>query len=259
MSLLRNLALTIEYDGTAFRGWQIQPGQRTIEAELQKALEVITHQPVRLFSASRTDAGVHARGQVASFHCASAISPERLQAGLNQILPEDIAILKIQEKPAAFHARHDAKGKWYRYTVFQREAPPAIERFYALAVRQTLRLKPMEEAAKLLIGTHDFRCFGVKSTNESEDPVKTIYELNITKEDSKIYFDIVGNSFLYRMVRSLVGTLLDVGKGKRKAQNILEILQSKDRGTAGVTVAPLGLCLMQVFYEVPPPLTNQLI
>ena len=251
MSPLRNLALTIEYDGSGFHGWQIQNGHRTVEGELQKALEAVTHAPVKLFAASRTDAGVHARGQMAHFLTACDFPLPRLQAALGQILPEDVAVLDIRPMPQGFHARHDAKGKWYRYTIFHREVPPTIERSSVLFVRDKMSVSAMQTAAKLLMGTHDFSSFGVNSGVEPESTVKTIYRLSVTKDWPKIIIDIVGNSFLYRMVRSMVGTIIEIGQGKRKPESITNILEKKDRCAAGVTVAPQGLCLMQVFYEDP--------
>ena len=252
----RNFALTIEYDGANFHGWQVQNGYRTVESELQKALQAVVHQPVKLFVASRTDAGVHARAQVAHFLTEAEFPAPRLHAALSQILPEDMAVLAIQERPEAFHARHDAQGKWYRYTVFNRPIAPAIQRAYVLPVREKLRLGPMERAAKLLLGTHDFISFGVNMARDPvESTVKTLHRLDIRREAGNeghtIYFDIVGNSFLYRMVRSLVGTLLEIGMGKRAPESVLAILDKKDRCAAGVTVAPQGLCLMQVFYDDP--------
>ncbi len=247
----RNLALTIEYDGTDFRGWQAQAGYRTVEAEIQKALEAVTHVPVKLFAASRTDAGVHARGQTASFKTDCDFSIARLHASLSQILPEDIAVLHIEEKPEEFHARHDAKGKWYRYGVIRRDLPPALERKYFLHIRDPLRMSAMESAAKSMVGTHDFSSFGVNSGIEPENPAKTIHLLTITKEDSKIFFDIVGDSFLYRMVRSMIGTLLEIGQGKRKPESVAATFEKKDRCSAGFSAAPHGLCLMKVFYDDP--------
>ncbi len=249
MSSPRNLALTIEYDGTGFHGWQIQNGYRTVEGELQKALQAVTHAPVKLFAASRTDAGVHARGQAAHFLSDCAFPLARIQGALAQILPEDIAVLDIEEKPESFHARHDAKGKWYRYSVLQREMPPTIDRVCTMHMKDKLRMSAMEKAAKLLTGTHDFSSFGVNSGTEPENPVKTIYHLSIKSEAHKFYFDIVGDSFLYRMVRSMVGTLLDIGQGKKDAHTISDIIEKKNRCAAGPTVPSHGLCLMKVFYD----------
>lgn len=248
----RNIALTIEYDGTAFRGWQLQPGQRTVEGEIEKALEAITGHKADLFGASRTDAGVHARGQVAHFKTHSKIPTAKVQGYLNQILPDDIVVLHVEEKPEDFHARHDAKGKWYRYAVFPRQFRPAMERDIVLHSKQKLRMAPMEAAAKLLIGKHDFISFGVNSRkDEEEDTVKTMHAVCVSKDGEKVLFDIVGSSFLYRMVRSMVGTLIEIGKGKRHPECITAILEKKDRSAAGVTVPPQGLTLMRVFYDDP--------
>ncbi len=248
----RNLSLTIEYDGTGFHGWQVQSGYRTVESEIKKALFAILHHHVKIYAASRTDAGVHALGQVAHFLTEAAIPESRLQAALTRKLPDDIAVLAVEERSQAFHARHDAQGKWYRYTVFARAVAPAIERGYVLPVREKLRLDWMRTAAKMLLGTHDFISFGVNMARDPvESTVKTLHRLDIRQEGQKIYFDIVGDAFLYRMVRSLVGTLLDVGMGKRPPESVLAILKKKDRCAAGKTVSPNGLCLMQVFYEYP--------
>ncbi len=276
--MLRTLALIVEYDGTAFHGWQAQNGFRTVASELQKALEAVTHAPVKLFGASRTDAGVHARGQVAHFTTDCAFPIARIHAGLRHILPEDMAVLEMHEKPAGFHARHDAKGKWYRYTVLQRSVPPALERAHVMFTWEKMRLAPMEKAAKLLLGTHDFSSFGVNSGTEPENTVKTMHRVNVreigghdfagntgtrsrikkpTRVMSRIspnsektfVFDIVGNSFLYRMVRSMVGTIIQIGQGKRDPESMSAIIDRKDRAAAGITVPPQGLTLMKVFYE----------
>ncbi len=203
-----------------------------------------------MFAASRTDAGVHARGQVAHFLTESALPAARLHGALNQMLPEDLVVLSLEEKPENFHARHDALGKWYRYTVFSRPLLPAVQRQYVLPVREKLRLAPMQKAAELLTGTHDFYSFGVHMARDPvENTVKTMHRIRVTQDGPHFFFDIVGDAFLYRMVRGMVGTLLEIGMGKRDPDSIHGVLEKRDRCAAGVSVAPQGLCLMQVFYQ----------
>ncbi len=244
----RNLRIVIEFDGTEFYGWQVQKGFRTVQGEVQRAVKEIVGRDTLVIGAGRTDAGVHARGQVANFHTVSRLScPKWIQA-LNSHLPEDVAIVAADEVPLEFHAQFDAHGKTYRYALLNRAARTALERRVVHRVSAPLDAAAMAEGAKLLVGTHDFRAFG-SDMAKKEKTVRTIGLFTVAREGDSILFDVSGDGFLYNQVRSMVGTLIEVGLGKRPPAWMREVLESRDRAKAGVNVPARGLTLLEVRYN----------
>ncbi|MBU2034707.1 MAG: tRNA pseudouridine(38-40) synthase TruA [Candidatus Omnitrophota bacterium] len=243
---LRNIRLIVEYDGSAYHGWQSQKNTRqTIQEIIEKVLKGILQEEVSLFGSGRTDQGVHALAQVANFKTKSKISLSRLKLGLNSLLPKDIVITGIKEVPFDFHSQRSAKSKLYRYTILNRKFPSAFHYKYAWLYHIPLNLDLMKKEAIRLVGRHDFKSF--KATRKDrKSTVRTIYELKIRKSGDFIYINIRGNGFVYNMVRSIVGTLVGIGSGK--LSNIRRILLAKDRKGAGVTAPASGLCLMKVEY-----------
>lgn len=247
---MRNLKLTIEYDGTGFCGWQIQPKHRTVIGEIAKAIKKLTGESPKIEYASRTDSGVHALGQVASFHTKSKMPPDKMKKGFNALLPPDISVIELTDVPKDFNARFDAKSKLYKYVICDSGHPPAVYRNLIYHFRLgRLNIARMRAAAKYLIGTHDFSSFGVNDDNEQQDlPVKTVTQIKIDRKGDIITIAVKGTGFLYKMVRSIVGTLIDAGRGKLTPKQVKTILDSKDRRAAGPTAPPHGLFLMKVYY-----------
>jgi len=252
--MARNLKLTLAYDGTDFHGWQIQPGQRTAQGELAAACERILRHPVTTFGAGRTDAGVHARGQVASLETTSALATEKIARGIASVLPDDIALVSLEEAPADFHARFSAKGKWYRYRILDGRRRDPFERRTAWAVEADLDLERVREAAAALAGTHDFRSFArtdpryTSPTAGPEATVRTLHGIDAVRLGPIMALDVRGDGFLYNMVRAIAGTLVEVGRGRRPPSFAREALLARDRGAAGPTAPPQGLFLMEVLY-----------
>jgi len=238
--------LVIEYDGTAYHGWQRQTADRSIQAEIEKALAVMTRQEVSLAASGRTDAGVHALGQVAHFTCATAITTAEFLKGLNSLLPPDIVIKACDKVPAEFHARYDARRKTYRYRILNRPVPTAVDYRFAWHLRQPLDLNAMQAAAAYVEGKHDFKAFeGTGSPRTST--VRTIFRAEFIRDVADyLIFEIEGDGFLRYMVRNIVGTLVEVGRGKLTAGDFKTILESRDREQAGATAPPQGLFLVSV-------------
>lgn len=247
MSCARNIKLVVEYDGTNYHGWQVQPALPTIQGEMERAVERITGETVRVNGAGRTDAGVHARGQVANFHISSPLPVERMQRALNAVLPRDIVVRSLEEVDGSFHARYSATRKRYRYTILNRPSPAALERTTVLHVARRLDSDAMRSAAAHLVGTHDFTSFSCNS-GEEEDPVRTVTDILVERNGDCVIIEIEAVSFLYKMVRSIVGTLLEIGKGRRAPGDVPEILNARDRGRASATAPANGLCLTGVDY-----------
>ncbi|CAM4085194.1 tRNA pseudouridine(38-40) synthase TruA [Mesobacillus thioparans] len=237
----------ISYDGTGFSGYQVQPGKRTVQSELVKALERLNKTSIRVSASGRTDAGVHARGQVIHFDTMLEIEPARWQIALNSLLPDDIAVRSVEIVRPDFHARFDAAGKEYRYFLLQSKNRDPFQRNYAYQFQYELDLDSMREAARLLIGTHDFTSFCSAKT-EVEDRVRTLQEIDFYEENGLLVFRFVGEGFLYNMVRILVGTLLEVGTGKRAAGSMPQLIEARDRTQTGKTAPGHGLYLWKVFY-----------
>ena len=243
--------MTIEYDGGSYAGWQFQKNERTIQGEIESALQTMTRQPVRLTASGRTDAGVHALGQVASFRCNTKLSPEILRNGLNGILGGDIVIRQCCEAADDFHARFDALGKTYHYHILNSPLPSALRRRYTWFIRRPLDLADMQDAARLLEGEHDFSAFeGAGSPRSSS--VRFITQAQFVRDgEGIVVFQISANGFLRFMVRNIIGTLVNVGHHKTTPAEFKEILESRDRGRAGATAPPQGLFLMRVRYADP--------
>ncbi len=247
---MRNFMLTLRYDGGRYNGWQKQGNtDNTIQEKLERICAEVTGEDVTAQGAGRTDRGVHAMGQCISFHLAHwSDSPEALQTAINEKLPEDIAVTDAQEKEPRFHSRLNAKGKWYTYTVWHSKMPPVFWRKYAFWCQDALRLKKMREAAKCLEGTHDFRSF-CANRNMKKSTVRTIYAIHLEETEQQLRFHFFGDGFLYHMIRILVGTLIEVGEGKKEVADIPQILAAKNRQAAGFTAPAHGLCLREVFYH----------
>ena len=242
--------MTISYDGTLFSGYQKQPKERTVQKELEEALKEISGgKKIEVSSSGRTDAGVHAIAQRVHFDLDKEISLEKLAKGLNSLLPEDIFVRKVEEVPETFHARFSAIGKEYIYKLNMGEYNP-LERNYVYQYNKKLDVVEMERAMKYLEGTHNFKSF-TKTDEEREDYVRTISQTNLirdSKDINKITMVFVGTGFLRYMVRNIVGTLIMVGEGKIKSEDVIEILKKEDRRAAGKTANSEGLYLKNVFY-----------
>ncbi len=250
---MRRIKLVISYDGTNYHGWQRQEGRKSIEGELEQALhELLPEEKIEICGASRTDAGVHAYGNVACFDTVSRIPGERFAQALNRYLPEDIRILQSEEVSMDFHPRFTDHRKHYRYRIDRRRIPSPMRRLYDYNYSFPLNLTAMQEAASYLTGEHDFRSFVNPDSQvflHGGDAVRKIYEIRISEVEEELCIDIEGNGFLYHMIRIIVGTLLQVGNGKKAPKDILDILEKKDRRAAGPTVPAKGLCLVELNYE----------
>lgn len=246
---LRRMKAVIAYDGTDFSGYQAQPGKRTVQSEIENVLAIMHKgEKVRVFASGRTDARVHATGQVIHFDTPLSIPSDKYQMALNAQLPGDVRILEMEEVDQDFHARFSAKGKRYRYKWNCEEVQSPFKRNYTVETRgRKPDVNKMEEGAEYLVGTHDFTSFCAAST-PVEDKVRTIYSIHFEWHDQELHMVIEGNGFLYNMVRIIAGTLWEVGIGKREPESIKEILEAKNREMAGTTAPPHGLYLEKVFY-----------
>jgi len=247
----RIIRLTLEYDGTEFCGWQVNPGVRTVQGVLAEQLALFTGEPeLRLVGASRTDAGVHALGQVASFVTRGTIPAHGFLRGLNSRLPADLAIVAAIEAPPGFQARHSARGKRYRYQILNQPVRSPRQARTCWHVPGRLDPDAMARAAQLLVGTHDFSCFRSVGC-AAQTPVKTLHRISVEQVPGRplLTLEVVGDAFLKYMVRNLVGTLLQVGLGRKGEDWVAAALASRDRGKAGPTAPPHGLTLVEVIYE----------
>ena len=247
---LKNFKMTIEYDGSDFHGWQRQKGYRTVQEEIEIALHTVTRQKIAVIGSGRTDAGVHALGQVASFKCVTRLGPETIQKALNSLLPDAIVIRDCKPIAATFHARYNARCKTYRYRILNHPLAVAVGRQYAWHLRRPLDLDAMRRAAAILVGRHDFSAFEGTGSPRSH-AVRQVFRAFIDREEKAEFlaFDIEADGFLRFMVRNIVGTLVLVGSGKIGAAEFEDILLSKERERAGATAPPQGLFLMCVNYE----------
>lgn len=244
---MRNIKLLIEYDGTNYFGWQKQKIGKTVQGTIEVAIKKATGEEIDLLGSSRTDSGVHARGYVANFKTNSTIPENRFRDAINTKLPDDIVILKSSEEPENFHARYNSKGKTYTYTILNSEIPTAIGKNYSYHVRGKFDIEKMQEACKYFIGTHDFKAF--KSDGSSvKTTIRTISDLHIDIDKNYMKFSITGDGFLYNMVRIIVGTILQVGRGTKTPLDVKKTIENKDRKGAGMCVPALGLVLEEVFY-----------
>ena len=244
---IMNIKLRLQYDGTAYHGWQIQKNGVTVQETVKNAIEKITGENVTLVGCGRTDTGVHAENYICNFHTHSSVPAEKFPYALNSILPDDIVCFGAEEADEDFHASRNAVKKRYVYRILNREFPDAVLCRYAWHYKYALDTQKMKKAAKAFIGEHDFigfasSGFSVKTT------VREIYSLDVSREGDVITVDITGNGFLYNMVRIITGTLVAVGNGRIDANDISDIINSKDRRRAGITAPPEGLCLKEVYY-----------
>lgn len=270
---MRNIRLEIEYDGTNFCGWQIQKShtpqapaaggsayggtrhrlKRSIQETIENAFQKILGEKIRLIASGRTDAGVHARAQTANFHCLSAINLNKLHPAINALLPDDIAVNKLQEVPLDFHSRFNAESKVYRYIILNRRYHSPFLRNYVYLCRYPLDLKIMQQETRTIIGRHDFKAF-CASGSKVKGTVRTIKDITIKRDDpdwssgSLITIDIEADGFLYNMARNIVGTLIEIGRGKFPKGSLRRILLSRDRKLAGPTAPAHGLHLVKVNY-----------
>jgi tRNA pseudouridine38-40 synthase len=243
-----NIKLIIEYEGTAYGGWQSQTNASTVQDALQDAIRKVTGEVVKLYGSGRTDSGVHALGQVANFKTDTGIPAERYASAINTLLPDDIRVKSSCLVPDRFHAQFSATGKRYRYTIFNDRPGTALYRRTSWHVGQRLDREAMESAAAHFLGTHDFTAFQ-SAGGVIRETVKTVTKSEIGSDGPFITFDVAADGFLYNMVRIMTGTLVKVGRGKLKPDDIPAILDSKDRERAGYTAPAHGLCLMEVYYE----------
>lgn len=255
----RRIFLTVAYDGTAYHGWQLQPGAVTIEGELNRALTELLGEEIRVIGASRTDTGVHALCNAAVFDTTARIPAEKFAYALNQRLPEDIRVRGSREVSLDFHPRRTESRKTYEYRIYNARMPMPTKRLYSYFTYAKLDVDAMARAGALLAGEHDFKSFSSMNT-QAETTVRTIYRVEVRREsvqehsdredagenpESEITIRITGSGFLYNMVRIIAGTLLEVGQGKRKPEDMTEILEARDRGAAGPTAPACGLTLIR--------------
>lgn len=241
---MKRIKLVVAYDGTAYHGWQLQPGALTIEGELNKALSRLLGEQIKVIGASRTDSGVHALGNVAVFDTESRIPAEKLSYALNQKLPEDIRIQSSCEVEQDFHPRHCSSRKTYEYRILCREFPQPVKRLYSYFTYHKLDVKRMQEAAAYLVGEHDFKSFCSVNT-VVESTVRRLDSVAVEEQGEEIVIRVRGNGFLYNMVRIIAGTLMEVGMGKTEPEELPGILNALDRQAAGPTAPACGLTLVQ--------------
>ena len=244
---MRNIRLDICYDGTRYRGWQRLPGvDNTLQGKLEQTLSRILNEQIQISGSGRTDAGAHAQGQVANFHCQNSMSCDEMLSQLRRYLPEDIGIYSCTEVSARFHARLNARAKTYRYRIWNSQAPCVFYRRFVSILPETLDLGRMEQAAQMLLGEHDFSAFcSVKSKTKST--VRRVDAIDIHRQGSEVVLDFTGNGFLYNMVRIMVGTLVEVGLHQRDPESIPRLFGGQ-RSDAGMLMPAQGLCLMEVKY-----------
>ncbi|MCX7572330.1 tRNA pseudouridine(38-40) synthase TruA [Tumebacillus sp. DT12] len=245
---MRNIKLTIAYDGTNFHGFQVQPNLRTVQGVLEEVIGRVAQHPVSIIGSGRTDAGVHARAQVVNFETDVRIPVEKWPIALNTRLPDDLVVTAAEEMPPDFHSRFSAKGKVYRYQIDLSASPNVFTRLYAYHYPYPLRIEPMIEAARHLAGRHDFTSFCAANT-PVENKVRLLHHVELTREDHLLTITCRGEGFLYNMVRIIAGTLLDVGRDRISPDAIPTILSACDRTQAGVTAPAHGLTMWEVLYE----------
>jgi len=249
---MRNIKLTIEYEGTNYAGWQIQPRaqnakRKTIQETIEKTLRKILQEKIKIIGSGRTDAGVHALGQVANFKTNSGIALDKLQKAMNALLPDDIAVAKIEEAHPDFHSRFQAKSKFYRYTILNKKYPAVFLRSQAYFYPCPLDVNLMRNEAKCLLSEHDFSSFQARDKKE-HNSIRKIKQINIKNTRGLISIDIEASGFLYNMARNIVGTLIEIGRGRLPKGSMKNILLSRDRTKAGPTAPARGLCLIKVDY-----------
>ena len=242
-----NIKVVLEYDGSDFAGWQQQAHGRTVEAELKRALRAITGQDLKVYAAGRTDAGAHAEGQVVSFQTESGISPHRLVAALNAKLPADVAVLSAEEVPDEFHARYSARWRRYRYRYIDRPSRAALERGRCWHVRGPLDADAMSQAAKALVGRHDWTSY-CSASEPLDGRVREMRSARVTRHGDVVELELVAEGFLRGLARSIAGALAEVGRGRRPPEWVGEVLAARDRRRAAKTAPAGGLTLVEVIY-----------
>lgn len=246
---MKNYRMVIQYDGTRYDGWQKQGNTgNTIQSRLEAVLGRMTGEKPEVIGSGRTDAGVHAAWQTANVHMNTEKTPQEIMSYINQYLPDDIAVIRLEEAPDRFHSRFNATGKVYTYWIEMSPKCPVFQRKYIYTLGERLDVEVMRQAAKLLCGTHDFKSFCTKSSGKKSS-VRTVNAIDIHERGTQLEIQVSGGGFLYNMVRILVGTLIEAGLGKRKPESMKEILEAKDRRAAGPTAPPCGLFLTAVQYD----------
>jgi tRNA pseudouridine38-40 synthase len=252
---VRNIKLTIEYDGTHYRGWQVQKtkkpsrlSNRTLQEAIEKGLQKILQEKIKLIGSGRTDAGVHALAQGANFKTKSSIRLDKLHRALNGILPVDISVAKVEEESIQFHSRFDARSKTYRYTIWNRKYRPALHRNSVYFYPYSLDLGRMKKESRILLGKHNFSSFQASDKKKRHSSTRTIKKLKIVKKKDFIHMDIEADGFLCHMARNIVGTLIEIGRGRFPQGSMRRILRARDRKQAGPTAPAKGLCLLEVKY-----------
>jgi len=248
---MRTIKLTLCYDGTTFHGWQVQPKQRTVQETVEQAIATVTSESIRIIASGRTDAGVHALGQVVSFDTTSSMAPETLQRALNAGLPEDVQILDLRDATPGFHALRDSLKKRYRYQLQDGAEIDIFRRRWCWHHKHSLNVRAMSTAALHLLGRHDFSSF--ESTGAKRpDSIRTIHDIHVQRESTphqnRLSVEVEADGFLYNMVRAIVGTLVEVGRGVQEPDWMLHVLEEKNRHIAGPTAPPQGLFLRRVDY-----------
>lgn len=241
----KRVRLTVAYDGTNYHGWQIQKNAITIESELNRCLTQLLGEPIEVIGASRTDAGVHALGNIAVFDTGNPMPADKISYALNQRLPEDIRIRCSEEAALDWHPRHCGSRKTYEYRIYCSEFPMPVKRLYSYFTYWELDVDRMRQAAVYLEGEHDFKSF-CQANTQAETTVRTIYSVEVEGQGEDIVIRVCGNGFLYNMVRIIAGTLMEVGKGRMQPEDVPDILAAKDRGAAGPTAPAHGLTLMKI-------------
>ena len=241
---MKRIKLTVAYDGTNYCGWQIQKNGITVEEVLNKTLSKFFHEDITVIGASRTDSGVHARGNVAVFDAEVTMPPEKISYALNNLLPDDIRIQKSEEVSPDFHPRYCDTRKTYEYRIYNAQFPDPMVRLYSHFVYYHLDEEKMQRAADYLVGEHDFKSF-CSAGGQAESTVRTIHSLQVMREEEEIIIRVTGNGFLYNMVRIIAGTLMEAGKGIWEPEHIKDILSAKDRAAAGPTAPACGLMLVK--------------
>jgi len=244
---MKTIRLTIEYDGTDFVGWQIQPNGRSVQETLEGALGRVLGSAVRIHSAGRTDAGVHARGMTAHFETERDLPLVAYREGVNRFLPSDVAVREAAEAPADFHARFDAQGKWYRYAIYCAPVRSPLQGRSAWHLRSFLDLAAMRRAAQAFVGRHDFAAFRSAGC-DARTTVREVFSVELVQQGELLFVDVRGGGFLRNMVRVMVGTLVEIGMGRRPESDVSQLLLAGCRQKAGRTAPAQGLCLMEVWY-----------
>lgn len=242
-----NIKLTVEYDGTHYHGWQVQASGETIQSVLERAVCTLVGRPTRVIGSGRTDAGVHALGQVANFRSDKELQPHRVQRALNALTPEDVTIKTVEIVPDSFHARRDGRSRIYEYRILNRPSPSPFHLKFAWHVHDPLDLAAMREAITCVRGEHDFSSFRAAGCDAAH-PVRTIYQVSLKSTDELIVFSVEATAFLRHMVRNLIGTVVEVGRQQRTPQSFAELLKARDRTQAGIKAPAKGLFLIEVKY-----------